>query len=321
MELAWRPLTLADVGAVVRLCTVAEEADRTGEHWDEDDVRQEMSGPSVDLPGASVGAWDGSRLVSYALVIPRDAAEPVHQPHVASLTDPEYRTDEVASVLTEWLVRTARSVHAQHFPDAKLELHAGAHENERWYLSLLERGGFKQERTFVEMRADLASLPPAPPLPDDLPLAACEERYDALVLDARNAAFSGHWGSTWLSADQWKHRFRDNKDFRPDLSFLLLSPERDRVVAFVMSSFYEADAAATGVRELHVNYVGTLAEARGRGLASALLAHTLEAGRAAGFERSSLSVDMDNTHRALAVYERCGYRTAERSYGYVLPLS
>ncbi|WP_406642651.1 GNAT family N-acetyltransferase [Amycolatopsis sp. WGS_07] len=321
MELTWRPLTLADVGEVTRLCTAAEETDRTGEHWDEDDVRQEMSGPSVDLPGASIGAWDGSRLVSYALVIARDAAEPVHQPHVAALTDPEYRIDEVASVLTEWLVRTARSVHARHFPDAKLELHAGAHENETWYRSLLERGGFKQERTFVEMRADLSALPPAPPLPDDLVLAACEERYDALVLDARNASFAGHWGSTWLSADEWAHRFRDRKDFVPDLSFLLLSPERDRVLAFVMSSFYEADALATGVRELHVNYVGTRTEARGRGLASALLAHTLDAGRAAGYERSSLSVDVDNTHRALAVYERCGYRTAERNYGYVLPLS
>ncbi|WP_167441858.1 GNAT family N-acetyltransferase [Amycolatopsis echigonensis] len=321
MELAWRPLALADVEAVARLCAVAEETDRTGVHWGEDDVRQEMSGPSVDLPGASIGAWDGSRLVSYALVIPRDAAEPVHQPHVASLTDPGYRTDEVASMLTEWLVRTARSVHAQHFPDAKLELHAGAHENEHWYLSLLERGGFKQERTFVEMRADLGSLPPAPPLPDDFPLVACEERYDALVLDARNAAFASHWGSTWLSADHWHHRFRGNKDFQPDLSFLLLSPERDRVVAFVMSSFSEADALAAGVRDLHVNYVGTVAEARGRGLASALLAHTLQAGRAAGFETSSLSVDVDNTHRALAVYERCGYRTAARNYGYVVPLS
>ncbi|MGW7539073.1 GNAT family N-acetyltransferase [Amycolatopsis sp. NPDC054798] len=321
MELTWRPLTLADAGEFTRLYTLAEEADRTGEHWSEDDARQELSGPLIDLPGASIGAWDGSRLVSYALVIPRAAADPVHQPHVAALTDPAYRNDEVVSALTEWLVRTARSVHARHFPDAKLELHAGAHENEHWYISLLERGGFKQERTFVEMRADLSALPPAPPLPDDLVLVAWEERYDALVLDARNASFAGHWGSTWLSSDEWAHRFRNCKDFVPDVSFLLLSPERDRVVAFVMSSFYEAEALATGVRELQVSYVGTLAEARGRGLASALLAHTLEAGRAAGFERSSLSVDVDNAHRALSVYERCGYQVAERSYGYVLPLS
>jgi len=320
MELTWRPLTLADAGALARLHEAAEKIDRTGEHHDEAGIRQELTSPGVDLPAATTAGWDGPRLAAFAAVIHRDAAEPVHQPHVEVTVDPDYRTDEVAAHLREWLLPTARAVHQRHFPDAPVELHAGAHENEQWYRSLLERAGFTLSRTFVEMRADLADLPPAPALPDDLPLVGYEERYDAWTHDARNAAFAGHWGSTWLSPEVWEHRFRGSKDFRPDLSFLLLSPEQDRVVAFVMSSFYAADTAVTGVRELYVNYVGTRAEARGRGLASALLGKTLAAAREAGFERSALTVDVDNANRALAVYERCGYAVAERAYGYVLPL-
>ncbi|WP_033294880.1 GNAT family N-acetyltransferase [Amycolatopsis jejuensis] len=320
MDLTWRPLSLGDAGALARLYAAAEAVDRTGENHDENDLRQEMSAPLVDLLSASIGGWAGERLVSCAVVVPRDAADVVHQPRVESATDPEFRGGEVADHLAEWFVRTAHRVHERHFPGVPGELHAGAHENERWYAALLDRAGFKHERTFVEMRADLAALPPAPPLPGDLVLMPYEPRFDSWTLDARNAAFAGHWGSTWVSPEVWQHRFGSSKDFRPDLSFLLLPPERDRVVAFVLSSFYAADALATGVRELYVNYVGTRAEARGRGLASALLGHTLAAGRAAGFERSALSVDVDNTHRALAVYERCGYAVAERVHGYVLPL-
>ena len=66
--------------------------------------------------------------------------------------------------------------------------------------------------------------------------------------------------------------------------------------------------------------VGGRAEVRGRGLASALLGRTPAAAREAGFERSALTVDVDNANRALAVYERFGYAVAEREYEYVLPL-
>ncbi|MFF0145430.1 GNAT family N-acetyltransferase [Amycolatopsis sulphurea] len=74
-----------------------------------------------------------------------------------------------------------------------------------------------------------------------------------------------------------------SKDFRADLSFLLLTPGRDRVQAFVLSAFHPADAEGTGVRELYVHYIGTRAEARRRGLASALLAYTLQEARKGRF--------------------------------------
>lgn len=186
---------------------------------------------------------------------------------------------------------------------------------------MLEQAGYRRVRTFVEMRADLSVLPPSPSLPDDLVRTPFEDRYDALTLDARNATFAGHWGSTEEPLASWRHQMTGSKDFRADLSFLLLTPERDRVQAFVLSAFQLADAEGTGVRELYVHYIGTRAEARGRGLASALLAYTLQEARKAGFERSALSVDVENDHGALSVYERFGFQVAESTYSYVLPLN
>ncbi|WIX78711.1 GNAT family N-acetyltransferase [Amycolatopsis carbonis] len=320
MELTWRPLTLGDAEQLATVFAAAEEVDRTGEHYTAADLREEMQGPDLDLALASTGAWAGDRLVSYAAIRRRDAADPVHMPRVEAMTHPEFRTAEVAAHLTPWFLDAGKRVHERAFPDAPLELHAGAHENEHWYLDALARAGFRRARSFVEMRADLRSLPPARPLPAEYEVVAFDERYDDLTRVARNATFSGHWGSAELSPEAWRHRITGAKDFRGDLSFLLLTPAHDAVVGFVLSAFHPADFAGTGVRELYVDYVGTLSELRGRGVATALLGHTLAHARGAGFERSALSVDTDNAYSAVGIYERCGYEVADTYYGHVLPI-
>ncbi|MGW4484423.1 GNAT family N-acetyltransferase [Amycolatopsis sp. NPDC004368] len=320
MQLTWRPLTLGDAEPLAAVFAAAEEVDRTGEHYTAADLREEMQGPDLDLTLASTGGWAGDRLVSYAAIRRRDAADPVHMPRVEATTHPGFRTPEVAAHLTAWFLDAGKLVHSRAFPDAPLELHAGAHENEHWYLDALTRAGFRRARSFVEMRADLGSLPPARPLPPEFALVAFDLRYDDLTRIARNAAFAGHWGSAELSPEAWRHGITGAKDFRGDLSFLLLSPAHDEVVAFVLGAFHPADFAGTGVRELYVDYVGTLARLRGRGVATALLGHTLAHARDAGFERSALSVDTDNAHSAVGIYERCGYEVADTYYGYVLAI-
>ncbi|MFI5609177.1 GNAT family N-acetyltransferase [Amycolatopsis sp. NPDC051903] len=320
MELTWRPLTLGDAEPLADLFAAAEAVDRTGEHYTAGDLREEMAGPDVDLALGSTGGWAGEWLVSYAAIRRRDSADPVHMPRVESVTRPDFRTADLAAHLTTWFLDAGKRVHERAFPASPLELHAGVHEHERWYTDALERAGFRRSRTFVEMRADLRELPGVRPVPEGYALVPFADRYDELTRDARNEAFAGHWGSAVLSPAAWRHRITGAKDFRADLSFVLLTPARDRVVAFVLSSFHPADHAATGVRELYVDYVGTRAAQRGRGAATAVLGHTLARAREAGFERSGLAVDTDNAHSAVGIYERCGYVVADTYYGYVLPI-
>ncbi|WP_329058205.1 GNAT family N-acetyltransferase [Amycolatopsis sp. NBC_01480] len=318
MDLTWRPLTLDDSEQLAGLFAAAQDVDRTGEHYSVEDLREELDAPNIDLPTGSAGAWAGDRLVSYAAVGRRDLADPVDMPRVETLTHPDFRTREIADHLMTWLLDAGKHVHEQFFPQAPLELHATVHENEHWYAGALTRAGYRRARTFVEMRADLAELPSMKPLPEGYEVVGFEDRYDALTLEARNETFAEHWGSALLSPEAWRHRVTGSKDFRADLSYLVLTPSRDRVLAFVLSAFIASEAAATGVRELYVEYVGTRAELRGLGIASALLGHTLVQARAKGFEKSALSVDTSNS--ALGVYERCGYRVADTRYGYVLPV-
>jgi mycothiol synthase len=316
MDLTWRPLTLADVPALTRLYAAAEEVDGTGEHFSEEDLRQGLEGPGIDLPRATAGAWTGDRLVGYGLVRCRAAADPVHMVRLESIVHPAHRDDAVGAYLIEWFARTSREVHERAFPGAPLELHYGLHQNERWAAGNLAAAGYRHERTMVTMRVGLADLPPQPPLPDGVEPVPFGFEHDLAALDARNDTFAGHWGSTVYEPDGWRHLVTGSKDFRPDLSFLVL--DGDKVLAFVLSHFYASETEATGVREHYATWVGTREALRGRGVASGLLGHTLKAAKAAGFDRSALNVDVDNAHRALGVYERCGFRVHDEWHVYVL---
>ncbi|MFJ8909870.1 GNAT family N-acetyltransferase [Amycolatopsis sp. NPDC102389] len=320
MSLTWRPLTLDDMPRLAGTFAEAERAEPIEEHYSAEDLAEEIGSPNVDLPTATTSAWDGDTLVAYGLLRRRDAADPVHMMRVETLVHPAYRDDAIAARLTGWFEEAGKEIHAKSHPDVPLELHAAANTKQRWLTGVLLAAGYEHARWFVDMRADLGSLPAAKPLPEEFPLVAYEEKYEALTLRSRNETFADHWGSTDQSPEAWRHLVVGGKDFRPDLSFLLLSPDRDRVVAMVLSAFFASDEAATGVKELYVSHVATDAGLRGRGIAGALLGHTLVQAKAKGFQRASLNVDQDNNHRALGVYERVGFSEFQRWAGYVKPV-
>jgi ribosomal protein S18 acetylase RimI-like enzyme len=320
MDLHWRPLTFDDMPALAAMYAAAEAVDPTGEYYSAEDLAEELSDPGIDLSSASTSAWDGERLVAYAYPLVRDAAEPVHLLRSDALVHPDYRDEAIGTHLIEWLSQSARDVHEHAFPGAPLEVHARVFDSQQWYTGVLESAGFEVSRTFAHMRADFADLPPARPLPSEYPLVSYDQKYDELMRQARNDVFARHWGSTVQSPEAWQHATTGSKDFVPELTFLLLSEAKDEVLAFVQGAFFASDAAATGVRELYIGLVGTRDALRGRGVASALLSYTLAEGKAAGYERAGLSVDVDNAGGALGVYERCGFRVAQRTFVYVKPL-
>jgi ribosomal protein S18 acetylase RimI-like enzyme len=319
MNRTWRAVAVDDAEAIADLLHAMEDVEPTGEHYSADDVRDELTAPNVRLADGSVSVWDGPRLAAYAVAVPREAANPEHRMRVELAVRPEYRDAELGKQLLEWLERTACVLHAETFPDARLELHARVYESQRWYASVLEAGGFAEVRSFATMRAELDELPPRPYLPSTLRLAGYEPAYENVTRDAVNDAFSGHWGMTPYSPELWRHRMIGSPAFRPETSFLLLR-DGGEVGAFVLSAFYEAEFEVTGVREVLIAYVGTRSALRGQGVATALLAHTLVVAREQGYERAALEVDESNAHNALDIYRRCGFEVTQRVYAWVRPL-
>ena len=94
----------------------------------------------------------------------------------------------------------------------------------------------------------------------------------------------------------------------------------EEVVGYLLTHFWEADAAATGVREAYVGQLGVRPARRRRGLGGLLLATALRSYRAGGYERAALSVDTANATGALGLYERAGFAKTDTWVTWLKPL-
>lgn len=93
----------------------------------------------------------------------------------------------------------------------------------------------------------------------------------------------------------------------------------DEVAAYLLTCFWDADAAATGVREAFVGQLGVRPTWRRRGLGRLLLATALVSYRAAGYARSGLTVDTGNATGALRLYERAEFAVKDTSVVWTKP--
>ena len=184
------------------------------------------------------------------------------------------------------------------------------HEKNPGKQALAQAAGFEPTRWWYRMTHDL-ELGDVPPTPPELTLAPYTADRDEAVRLAHREAFAGHWGATPPDEQRWAQRYTGTHMFRGDVSWLLLSG--DEVVAYLLTYFWEADAAANGVRDAFVGNLGVRPAWRRRGLGALLLATALESYRAAGYERSVLTVDTANATGALRLYERVGYAVNDTS--------
>jgi ribosomal protein S18 acetylase RimI-like enzyme len=163
------------------------------------------------------------------------------------------------------------------------------------------------------MRADLTEVVAPSDLPDGLQLKVYDASMEVALRTAHNAAFLDHPNFTPWSETMWTQWVTESRNFRPELTFVVIDPGRpDEIAAYVQTAEYDAYYEVTGKREAYIGKVGTRREYRGRGLASHLLRHALAAYKEAGYDVSSLDVDSENPTGALGVYERTGFVVESR---------
>ena len=168
----------------------------------------------------------------------------------------------------------------------------------------LTRRGFEIGTTFTRMRIDLAG-PPAAPEP---PSGVVVRRSDAadpdlrLALDIHEKAFTEHYGHLPRTFEKFRDQFHEHG---PDWSSLWIGEVDDHPVGLLIGTqqFVEEENAG------YVRIVGVLPEARGRGLAKALLQTYFAAAQADGRSAVLLHVDQANVTNALGLYASVGMRS------------
>ncbi|MCX5329034.1 GNAT family N-acetyltransferase [Streptomyces sp. NBC_00140] len=316
---AHRPLTLENAPALAELFAAVEAADGTDEHYDAEDLADELGDPRLELPHDSAGVWSRGELIGYAKATGLPDATDVHLVYVEGAVRPDARGQGVGAGLVTWQVTRAAQLHRERFPDLPGEAHIQIHAPNTAKRDLYQGAGFQARRWFFDMRRPLdgGEIPVTAPA-GGLRVVPFTTAYDEATRLAHNEAFRDHWGHTPTAADRWRHGTTGARSFRPDLSFLAL--DGDEVAGYLISHEYDAETAMTGIRECWIAQLGTRPGWRGGGVATALLTTCLRAAQEQGFRRAGLNVDSANANGALSLYERCGFRTLHTWIGYVKPL-
>lgn len=317
----FRPARVDDAEAMFAAMASSYAVDRPRERETLEDVRWLFDTPWWDPAADSLVAVDGSGQVrGHAQVMVRPGAVRTLQAVLMGVVEPGTRGVGVGSALLAWQVDRAREALAAAARDGLprfLRAFCEEHLDDR--ARLLAAAGFQVRRYNVSMSRDLAVPSPVAHLPSGLsmvPTPAEDHDLQERIRLAHAAAFTGHWGSEPVEADDWRRRVVAGPGSRPDLGRAVLD-DAGEVVGYLVSGTYPEDWAAQGWTEGWTMLLGVAASWRGRGVGRALLLEAIAAYRAEGLQRAGLGVDVENP-RALGLYASLGYEVRGREASWVL---
>lgn len=205
------------------------------------------------------------------------------------------------------------------------QLDAGAFADDERLRGWLTDAGFRRARSWWQMTRPVAAEEAAPgvfPAPKDGVTVRRVAQHDngMPVAEDLNAvhqvletAFTDHFNSYQEYFTEFVQRLREDPGHRWDHWWLACvedpaDPTGDAVPAGALVGSQLA-ADDSGVEGTYIDYIGALAEARGRGVATALLHAVVADAAARGRNRVGLEVDADSPTGAEGLYRKLGWRT------------
>ncbi|MEU7600027.1 GNAT family N-acetyltransferase [Streptomyces sp. NPDC041003] len=290
MTLTVRPAGPGDAADICALLNAVDMIEIGRPETDLGTVESDLNAPDVDLATDSWLAFEGGRLVAYALVWADSGPGRVDGDHYVL---PGH--DEAAVLLLERMEARARELTAGSGV-LRLQLNVAPTLD----LSHLTARGYRTIRRYQVMTRSLspaADLPPA--VPAGLTLRHCADdeadrhRAHALIEET----FSAHFGHVDRPYESWLDHI-DGR--RLDWSLVWIASLPGQGDAAVLLS--RDDRTSMG----WVGHIGVRKELRGRGLGGFLLRHCFAVYAARGRDTVGLGVDIHNETGALGLYEAHG---------------
>jgi ribosomal protein S18 acetylase RimI-like enzyme len=215
---------------------------------------------------------------------------------------PQWYRQGFGRELLAWQLARAREMQAGQGPDTEWHVSVGCPASDEGAQRLFASFGMAPVRYFFQMAADPTAAGPVP-VPDGITVVPYSDQYRERLYHTHIAAFSDHWGYQPRPYESWQALSVDNRQFRADVTRLAIAG--DDVVSYVMAYDSVEDS-------MFIGQIGTSRQWRRRGVASALIAQTLQAAADAGSKRVTLGVDADSPSGAVGVYERAGFSVTQR---------
>ena len=271
-----------------------------------DEVSDLFVSPDIDPEHDLRVAEVGGELIAYAVVDHSTSGERLERAMLFGGVRPDHRGQGIGRQLLDW--QQARAGEQLAMTDPLLPAYAVVYvyDFEDITLGLLEAHGFERARFDHELLRPLTALPTVPAI-EGIRIRPWAEADNEPARHVFNASFADHWGSTARSAEYWQHMIHSGGN-RVDLSFVAVDDTTDDVVALSLNGHFPDDHEITGRLDGWVQTLGTLRSHRKRGIASALIIHSLHAFAAEGLDHAMLGVDTENPSGAYGIYADLGFR-------------
>jgi len=307
MTLDFRPLRDTDYDSLADLLNVAAIVDGRAQHVVGEELREEFESMPVDLPVDTLAAWRDDRLVGAVYMVNLRSTVREERCYVFGTVHPDDRGKGIGRRLLEWGLERGTELLQSSGNDLPKYLRVDTPRVNTSAIRLFERFGLEPIRYFADLRADLSKPTPARHAPTagfrivPWDLARSEE-----ARHAKNAAFMDHWGSTPTPPEWWATQ-TSGFGSRPDWSYFAVDGD-DKIIGHLITHRFENDDELLGAKYAWIDNIGTLAEWRGRGVASQLITTALAKYREEGMQFAALDVDSANPTGAHRLYESLGFR-------------
>jgi mycothiol synthase len=301
-----------DLPALVALTNQVDAYDQMERATTLAELEHEWASPSYYPETDCFMAWDNGRLVGYADIFLRigDAESTCYS---WGLVHPEWRRRGLGLRLMDKIYRRATERLAE-IDHGEVYFGGSCRSEETGRRALFEAFGMQLVRYFVNLARPLnGDLPPVE-IPAGYRLRPFERERDAeAVWRVENLAFRDHWGTTDIPLDEFIHYQLELPHFRPELSVVAEEEATGQIVGLSMNEIGPDWIKQTGRQEGYVHTLAVLRQARGKGLGTALLVHSLHVLHKEGMEGAHLNADAENLTGAIHLYERAGFK-ARKTY-------
>jgi mycothiol synthase len=318
-EIELRPAAPDDIERLCALHNRSEAHDGVPRILEVAELRDELDEAHVVLGTDCRMAFVGDELAGYIYCHHLPSEIRLERCFLRGEVDPAFRRRGVGRTMIEWGIQRA----TEQLRSSRNNLPKFIRVDNYDYIEaahrLYARMGFTPIRWFDMLLRPLTDLP-SPVEIDGIDIRRWPDDRDEECRQVKNAAFADHWGSTPTPPDSWESHVR-GYGARPDLSFVAVERASDRIVAVCLNHRYESDDELIGRSDGWVDTVGTVAEWRGKGLASALIVASLHAFLDVGLSHASIAVDGDSPTGAGRLYRSLGFEPDQRSIQHQIEVS
>ena len=203
--------------------------------------------------------------------------------------------------------RRLRVIAAGHPPVSECYFQAWASDQQKDWIAALENGGYRVARRFNNMLYALGEAP-VKSLPAGLEIRPVLPEHMRIIWEAQKEMNSGLFENVtedWL--DEKFPAWLANPENNP--RFWQVAWDGNNLAGMVLARIDDKENEKQSGKHGHTEHIFVRPQWRGRGLASALIARSLQVLKEQGVTEAELGVDAENESAAFRLYESLGYKT------------